>query len=388
MVSRLALSLVLCAVPVGCGSGADTGSGGSGPGTDTTGGSGVTGAGGDGADCTGATVERAETPDVVDQVAGVVVTTLAGSANAGDDDGVGAAAKFDNPTNVLLVAPETLYVSDFENGSLRRVTFGGAVTTVTHEEAFARPFGLALLPNGHIAVQTDYDAASEDAGPTGGVVWSVDPASGAATPIVMAAGRPRGMATLSNGLIVLSDILRHDVRVLDPGTTEVTLLAGGNACPAYRDGTGADARFNRPYGAVVTAAGDVLVADQLNHSIRRVSLAGVVSTVAGDGAPGMVDGDVSNARFDQPQGLAIDAAGNIYVSDVGNHRIRRIGANGKVQTLAGTGEAGFADGPGASAVFFGMEGLAVTPDGKTVFVADGTNGEINPHHRLRKISIP
>ncbi len=372
---------------VGCGSGADPGSGGGGEGAGDTGAGNVTGSGG-AADCSGATVERAETPPIVDQIPGVVVTTLAGSDVAGDDDGAGKNAKFNNPTNVLLVAPETLYVSDFENGSIRRVTFGGVVTTLTHEGAMARPFGLTELPSSALLVQTDFDAALEDAGPTGGVVWSIDSVSGAATPVVTDAGRPRGLATLPTGSVVMSDILRHDVRVLDPAMTEVTLLAGGSACPGFRDATGADARFNRPYGAVVTESGDVLVADQLNHAIRRISPAGVVTTVAGDGAPGMIDGDVTVARFDQPQGLAIDAQGNVYVSEVGNHRIRRIGADGKVRTVAGTGEAGFADGSGGTAVFFGMEGLAVTPDGKTVFVADGTNGEINPHHRLRKISIP
>ena len=169
----------------------------------------------------------------------------------------------------------------------------------------------------------------------------------------------------------------------------MTPFAGLEDCAGYVDGAGSAARLNRPYGVVLTPFGDVLVADQLNHVIRRVTAAGEVSTFAGDGIPDMVDGPIATARFNMPQDLAIDAAGNVYVSDLGNHRVRRISTAGVVETVAGNGTAGFADGAGTAAQFFGMEGLAVTSDGKTIFLADGTGGDTTQSfHRVRKITIP
>ena len=89
-----------------------------------------------------------------------------------------------------------------------------------------------------------------------------------------------------------------------------------------------------------------------------------------------------------PQDLAIDSQGNVFVSDSGNHRIRRISMNGKVETVAGDGTAGFKDGDGIKSRFFGQEGIDVTADGKTLYVADGTGGEPQPYNRVRKITLP
>jgi DNA-binding beta-propeller fold protein YncE len=86
--------------------------------------------------------------------------------------------------------------------------------------------------------------------------------------------------------------------------------------------------------------------------------------------------------------VAVDAAGNIYVSDVGNHRIRRITKAGQVETIAGDGVAGFADGSGEAARFYGQEGIAVTPDGSAIYVADGNGGEVGAYHRVRRIDLP
>ena len=101
----------------------------------------------------------------------------------------------------------------------------------------------------------------------------------------------------------------------------------------------------------------------------------------------MVDGPLDQARFNMPQDLAVDAAGNIYVSDIGNHRIRRIGTDGVVRTVAGDGTLGFLDGSGGEARFFGQEGIEMGPDG-VLYVADGTNGEVEPYHRVRAVALP
>ncbi len=374
------------------GDGSADGGGGTGAGTGGTGdgGSGnTTSTGTSTLDCTGAAVDGPARADAVVPIAGVTVSTLAGSATQGSADGLGSAAQFYNPVNLVVSPPDTLWIADFDNGAIRRSTFGGDVSTHTKQANFARPFGLVLAADGSLIVQTDYDETGKEAGNSRGAVWRVDPSTGEATSLATAIGRPRGMARLPGGKIAISDTYRHDLRLLDATTGAVTALAGVEGCPDFDDGRGSAARFNAPYGLVATSSGDVLVADHDNHVIRRVTQTGDVSTFAGDGVPGMVDGPIAEARFDHPKDLAIDAAGNVYVSDVGNLRIRVIGIDGQVRTVAGDGVAGFTDGAGTAARFFGMEGIDVTPDGKTVFVADGTGGEPGlPYHRIRKLTMP
>jgi hypothetical protein len=120
-----------------------------------------------------------------------------------------------------------------------------------------------------------------------------------------------------------------------------------------------------------------------------VTLAGEVTVFAGEGVPGMRDDpDKLKARFDRPIDVATDAEGNVFISDADNHRIRRISAAGTIETVAGDGTRGFADGVGAEARFFAQEQLEVTTDGKTVYVSDGSGGEDEPFHRVRRIKIP
>ena len=102
----------------------------------------------------------------------------------------------------------------------------------------------------------------------------------------------------------------------------------------------------------------------------------------------MVDGPCTSAAFNAPRAVAADSAGNVYVSDIGNHVIRRISAACTVETAAGDGTAGFNDGVGTDAEFYGQEGIAVTPDGATVYVADGNGGDGSAYHRVRALTIP
>ena len=127
----------------------------------------------------------------------------------------------------------------------------------------------------------------------------------------------------------------------------------------------------------------VVVGDCSNSQLRLVALDGTVSTFAGSTTAGWVDGPIASALFSCPHALAIDQAGNIYVSDWNNNAIRRISAGGNVTTLAGNGTQGYADGAGNVAEFYGAEGIVVSADGTTLFVADGTegNGAI-PYNRI------
>lgn len=162
----------------------------------------------------------------------------------------------------------------------------------------------------------------------------------------------------------------------DPNT--VTTLAG-NGTAGFADGNGTGAQFNSPYGVVTDHAGNIYVADYYNHCIRKVTPGGVVSTLAGNGAAGFANGIGTAAQFHYPRGIAIDAAGNLYVADEGNHSIRKVTPAGEVSTLAGNGTAGFADGTGSSAQFRNPSGVTVDPSGN-IFVTDYYN------HSIRKIT--
>jgi DNA-binding beta-propeller fold protein YncE len=223
--------------------------------------------------------------------------------------------------------------------------------------------------------------------PGSGALWIVDLATGVPSIVLGGLGRPRGLVVLPSGELLISDYQGHTLRKLDLATKKLSAFAGLENVPGLADGHGGTARFSEPYGMALLPGGNVVVADQGNHALRLVTPSGEVVTIAGGNGPGMVDGPAMEAHFHSPRDVAVDAAGNIYVTDVGNHRIRRLGLDGMVQTVAGDGTAGFADGEGTAARFFGQEGIDAMPDGKIV-VADGSNGEKEPYHRVRVLEVP
>jgi DNA-binding beta-propeller fold protein YncE len=284
---------------------------------------------------------------------------------------------------VVRDAAGNLYVADFDNGLIRKVSPAGIVSTLVSQSNFNRPFGLALSGS-TLYIQTDDDDTGAHGSKTG-TVWSVSTSGGTAQVIVRDVGRPRGLAALADGRIVLSDVNRSTVSLLNPVTKAITLLAGTQDVAGFANGVGAAAKFDRPYGVAVGVDGNLYVVDQNNNCVRRVTLAGEVSMFAGTGIQGFVDGPRTSAQFFHPQGIAIDASGRMYITDNGNEAIRIIQTNSSVFTLAGGNGPGFAD--GANAKFFGEEGLTVTPDGSKLFVADGTSGNGGePYNRIRTIT--
>jgi len=184
---------------------------------------------------------------------------------------------------------------------------------------------------------------------------------------------PFGVLVDRAGNVYLADAGEHNqiVKIAPDGVR--TILAGKGE--GYADGSGAAAMFNTPSGMAFDRAGNLLVADTGNHAIRRVSLQGVVSTLAGNGAPGYRDGPGAQAQFNGPLGVAADQAGNVYVADTYNDRIRKIAPDGSVSTVAGGAAPGLADGPAAAALFDTPTGLAIDRRG-TLFIADTQNGAI------------
>ncbi len=187
---------------------------------------------------------------------------------------------------------------------------------------------------------------------------------------------PTGAAVDSAGNLYVADSGNDEIRKITPAGA-VTTLAGSPMHAGPSDGTGSQARFDCPQGAAVDSAGNVYVADSGNDEIRKITPAGVVTTFAGAaGQPGSSDGSGSGALFDDPTGVAVDSAGNVYVADSGNDEIREITPAGVVSTLAGSaGQQGYSDGTGSDARFDGPEGVAVYKTGN-VYVADSGNDEI------------
>ena len=181
---------------------------------------------------------------------------------------------------------------------------------------------------------------------------------------------PKGVATDGAGNVYFADNWNHTVRRINPAGV-VTTLAGLAGSSGSTDDTGSAARFYGPEGIAVDGAGNLYVADNLNHTIRKVTPNGAVTTLAGTaGSSGSIDGTGSAARFNFPEGVAVDGSGNLYVADFGNFLIRKITTAGVVTTLAGMARSyGWNDGAGSSALFNGPEGISVDGAGNA-YVTD------------------
>jgi sugar lactone lactonase YvrE len=224
-----------------------------------------------------------------------------------------------------------------------------------HEVAFSDPFGLVVDAAGATYVA--------DAGDNN-VIWRIDP-TGLAT--VIAGGRegyadgdgraasfntPSGIALDAAGNVIVADTGNNAIRRVSPAGSVTTVAGGGEA--GRRDGR--DARFDGPVGVAVAPDGAVVVADTYNDCIRRIAPDGTVTTIAGGTATGLRDATTAQALFDTPSGVAVDAAGVIYVADTGNDAIRRIGRDGHVTTI---GTPGTASAPWQSPDLFRPVGIAI-----------------------------
>ena len=254
----------------------------------------------------------------------VTVSTLAGSGTSGYTDGTGTSAQFTYPYGVAVDGAGNVYVADQVNHRIRKITTSGVVSTLAGSYIMAMQ-----MVQGHRLSLT----------------------------ILRSSGRWRWKC-------VCSGSVNHRIRKITTSGV-VSTLAGSTS--GYTDGTGTSAQFNSPIGVAVDGAGNVYVADEYNHRIRKITASGVVSTLAGS-TSGYTDGTGTSAQFKYPNGVAVDGAGNVYVADLSNHRIRKITTSGVVSTLAGSSQ-GYTDGTGTSAQFAYPTGVAVDGAGN-VYVAD------------------
>src|SRR5437773_3702521 len=320
-----------------------------------------------------------------------VVTTLAGAPGiAGSTDGTGGAARLYYPY-ALTVTGTTLYVADTFNNTIRKITSAGVVTTFAGAAGvpgsadgtsaqFQYPFGVAADKTGNLYVAdylnstirkiTSAGVVTTLAG-TAGVIGSADGTSSAAQFFY-----PFAVAVDGAGNVYVADTNNYTVRKITPAGV-VTTLAGLAGNHDYTDETGSNARFGNLFGIAADSAGNVYVADNTYSTIRKITPGGVVTTLAGTpGISGSADGTGSAARFNSPRGIAIDSTKNLYVTDQNNQTIRKITPAGVVTTLGGVaGSYGIADGTGRSALFFTPAGIAVASSG-VLYVADSYNHEI------------
>lgn len=306
-----------------------------------------------------------------------VVTTLAGTAySSGNADGSGSAARFNWPAGVAVDAGGTVYVADTFNFTIRKISSAGVVTTVSGSGGgtdtavqFGYPHGLGLDGAGSLYVVNYGDDTIRKLTP--------------AAEVSIVAGqfnKPRGLAVTADGVVYVADTLNNAIRQITTAGA-VSTIAGQLVSFGALDGLGAASRFSAPRGVAIDEAGVLYVVDSTNGTIRKVTSSGVVSTFAGvAGEYGAADGQASVATFRYPTALAINGSGNLFVADTYNQIIRKITAAGEVSTLAGLAlTTGSADGIGSVARFNSPQGIAADQAGN-VYVADTYN------HTIRKIT--
>ena len=330
---------------------------------------------------------------------GVVTTFAALPGGFGTPDGIGSAARFYFPQGVTVDGSGNVYVADFYNHSIRKISPGGVVTTlagltgvsssyaVNGAGAAARfyyPSGVAADNNGNIYVAeagtnsirkvTSDGVASTFAGPAGGYIFGHQDGAGASATFAY----PEGIAVDSAGNVYVADSGNSIIRKITPAG-DVSTLAGTAGSTGAVDAVGPGARFNSPVALTVDAAGNVFVADTHNHTIRKITPSGSVTTIAGAaGSTGSTDGSGIVARFNNPVGIAVDQFGNLFVGDANNLTIRKITPDGMVSTIGGTPNViGSADGIGPAANFNYPSAIAVDRSG-TLYIADEFN------HAIRK----
>lgn len=273
-------------------------------------------------------------------VANGVVNTMAGGAGVpGFADATSTTARFNSPAGIAVDVAKNVYVSDTGNHTIRKITSAGVVTT------------LAGSP---------------------GLTGSTD-ASG----VNARFNAPAGLVVDASGNVFVCDAGNHTIRKITSAGV-VTTIAGSAGISGTTDATGSAARFNSPKGIAIDSAGNLYVADSGNHAIRKITTAGEVTTFAGlAGNSGSTDATTNSARFNTPKAITIDATGTFHVADSGNHTIRKITSSGVVTTAAGlAGSSGNTTGNGSIARFSNPTGIASTPDGYNLYVADTANHTI------------
>lgn len=327
-----------------------------------------------------------ETPQPTEPVY-KTVTTFAGTTN-GYLDGTGTAAQFSNPRGMTIDASGNLYVADFNSRRIRKITPSGVVTTIagngnntsmdgTGTAAQVTPNSITIDNAGNLYfTEAFFNNKIRKVSPSGVVTTIAGSTEGFADGTGTSAQfyNPRGIVLDNSGNLYVADSGNHKIRKITPAGVVTTIAGSTNG---YADGTGSAAQFSFPFGLTMDKVGNLYVADTNNHKIRKIAPTGVVTTVAGS-TLGFADGTGTSVQFNSPTNLKFDSFGNLFISDANNNRIRKMNASGNVTTLTGSSQ-GFVSGAISVAQFYAPNGLAFDAAGN-LFVVDSEN------HNIRKIT--
>ncbi|MFF9410829.1 NHL repeat-containing protein [Streptomyces anandii] len=278
---------------------------------------------------------------------GGIITTVAGNGQGGfvSDGGPAVATKIYNPHGVAVDGSGNLYIADYSNHRVRKVTPDGIITTVAGN---GQP---GFVSDGGPAVATKLNA-------------------------------PIGVAVDRSGNLYIADYSNHRVRKVAPDGIITTVAGNGQGGFVSDGGPAVATKIYYPWGLAVDEADNLYIADRYNHRVRKVTSNGVITTVAGNGQPGYIaDGGPAVATtLHYPSSVAVDGAGNLYIGDGHNHRVRKVTPQGAITTVAGNGIAGYiADGgPAVGQQLYYPYGVAVAPSGD-LYIGDSAN------HRVRKV---
>ena len=323
-----------------------------------------------------------------------IVSTIAGTANTYERllDGIGPAAVFWSPSDVVVAPDGTLYVADTGNGAVRKITTDRVVTTLpaTGISSFGSTHGIEMDSQGNLYVttgDTGYYATANRVlkiAPSGVVttVAGVESALGSHVDATGSAARfygPSGLAIGPDGNLLVADSGNHVLRKVTPDGV-VTTPIGAAPTAAMVNGIFSDARYSRPNG-IATFGGNLFVADSDNCVIRKITSTGTASTFAGTaGVTGKVVGAVGTGKFKYLEGLTVDASGNLYVADTENHSIRKTNTSGVISDVSGGIVQGDANGSISNATYRYPRRLDLDSFGN-IYVMETSRG------RIRKITM-
>jgi len=312
-------------------------------------------------------------------LAGITLALLPGCTSTGSKSSTGAtrtftALKLGTLRGLAIDAADNLYVPNPKSPTaLHKITPSG-VATVLPTEPIRDLFAVAIAPDGTIYACESIYALAHRLGANG------------ATPLAPATMTnvflgPTALACDAAGNLYVAENDCNLIRKVTPAG-QISIYAGAFRETGSKDGPAAEARFTTPRALTIDHAGNLYVGDEKDFIIRKISKTGIVTTLAGKvGANGSQNGKGADARFAAPRGLATDQAGNLYIADTPNHTIRKMTPTGVVTTIAGrAGASGFADGSAAAARFNNPRALAVDSAGN-IYVGDSDN------HAVRRISL-